>query len=276
MSTTQKRRRRRSEIARRIVENELKKKKLISDKEGFFAPSIVITRPTISNELSTETGHDLESDESNSVFCEPGESTDYDPDEPDPHDKSNVCESEYNESSVCESDNLCELNEEPCVSESAESCVYESDEFHCDESDKSDISDSDSESQALIPMQNLQALFSSSELSGKHFSIALLSMMLKHSLTYSCMTDLLKLLSYSFPFPNAVPPTLYMLMNNLINYKECIILHYCCTHCTRPLAIDSSCQQDECKSAGSLKSSFIEVRLDLQLQNLYSGILLMG
>lgn len=114
-------------------------------------------------------------------------------------------------------------------------------------------------------------LFSGSKISAQHFNVALLSIMLKHNMTYSCVLDQLKLLSCSLPSPNAVPPTLFKLMNKFVQYNKCIEIHTCCSYCTRSLSVSegSSCEQAECISAGSLKSTFIEVSLEKQLQILF-------
>lgn len=115
-------------------------------------------------------------------------------------------------------------------------------------------------------------LFSGALISSEEFCIALLSIFHKHDLTYSCITDLLKLFAYSLPSPNTLPPTQYALMKKFVDFDTSTIIHYCCGFCTRPLLSSGlKCSRQECQSAS--ESSFIEVRLDRQIQCLFSGII---
>ena len=92
-------------------------------------------------------------------------------------------------------------------------------------------------------------LFSGSNLSGHQFSVALLSIMHKHSVTNSCVEDLLSLLSNSFPSPNAIPPTHFLLTNKFGKYDHHITKHNCCSYCTQLLPTGLSCTRAECQAA---------------------------
>lgn len=103
------------------------------------------------------------------------------------------------------------------------------------DSDSDDIdlnleSDCDYDVNGSIDLGRPPELFSGSEFSGNEFSIALLSIIHKHSLTYASVDDLLKLLSHSFPCPNAIPSTQYLL-TSVIKYNKHIVVHLCCSYC---------------------------------------------
>ena len=122
-----------------------------------------------------------------------------------------------------------------------------------------------------IAQQEREALFPGALLSNEEFSAVLLSMFLKHNLPYKCASDLLKLLGYTLPSPNSLPRTQHMMMNKFIKYDELIVMHYCCSFCFQSLAPFAKCSRQECQSSGAGESSFFEVRVDKQIQCLFSG-----
>ena len=101
------------------------------------------------------------------------------------------------------------------------------------------------------------------------FSVALLSIMDKHSLSYSCVADLLKL--FTVTVPNFSPCSVHTLLNKFTNFKESTKIHRCCGFCTKLLTSDVSCMRSDCVAKALPDSSFIEVRLDHQLKVLFSG-----
>ena len=101
------------------------------------------------------------------------------------------------------------------------------------------------------------------------FSVALLSIMDKHSLSYSCVTDLLKL--FTVTVPNFSLCSIHTLFNKFTNFKESTRVHHCCGSCGKLLISDTKCTRSECLAKGLPDSSFIEVRLDHQLQVLFTG-----
>lgn len=107
--------------------------------------------------------------------------------------------------------------------------------------------------------------------SNDSYSVALLSMVCKHNMTDSCTADMLKLFAQMLPEPNPLPPSLFLLLNKFVSYDQETVLHRCCGFCNTLLPMDTSCQATECLSAGVQESSFIEIRLDKQLQTLFSG-----
>ena len=101
--------------------------------------------------------------------------------------------------------------------------------------------------------------------------MALLSIAHKHSLTNACVTDVLTLLNYAFPSPNGLPKSHTALLRDFVNYESTVAVHECCGYCTRQLESGSRCIVAECQMAKVSNASFIEVKLDRQLQKLFSG-----
>ena len=121
--------------------------------------------------------------------------------------------------------------------------------------DDSILSDKDQDS---IGLENVQpqsdsqqpytSLFSGANISCKEFSTMLLSISQKHGMSYSSITDILKLLSHSLPSPNMLPQTNFLLLNGAVDYKSSTTVHRCCGYCTKIL-VDSTCSRNECKLA---------------------------
>lgn len=134
---------------------------------------------------------------------------------------------------------------------STDSSDYDSNDSDTSDADSSDLADSS------VPSFNHQ------------FSIALLSIMDKHSLSYSSVNDLIKL--FSFSQPNFLSSSLHLLLKKFANFEDNTRLHHCCGFCTKLLKGNLSCIMPECQAQQLPVSSFIEVRLDRQLQVLFSG-----
>ena len=114
-------------------------------------------------------------------------------------------------------------------------------------------------------------LFNQATVSTKEFCVAMLSMFYKHSLTYSSLTYILKLLVQVLPSPNSLPHSTYILINKFVDYNANVIVHHCCGFCTRLLSDGNPCSQVECQSNSLTNFSFVEVRLDKQLERIFSG-----
>lgn len=128
-------------------------------------------------------------------------------------------------------------------------------------------------SDALEVVCQRTELFSGSSVTKEELSVALLSLFHKHSMTYMCVTEVLKLFSQVLPSTNLLPRTLHMLMSKFVHYDSDTATHHCCGYCTQPLSPGSQCSRLECRSADIGESSFIEVYLDKQLLRLFSGML---
>lgn len=120
-------------------------------------------------------------------------------------------------------------------------------------------------------LSDLPAVLDTFEDAEDSYSVALLSMVCKHNMTDSCTADMLKLFAQMLPAPNPLPPSLFLLFNKFVLYDQETLLYRCCGFCSTLLSTDMSCQSTECLAACVQDSSFIEIRLDKQLQTLFSG-----
>lgn len=114
-------------------------------------------------------------------------------------------------------------------------------------------------------------LYRGTNISQHEFTIAFLSMFHQHSLTYSCGSDFLKFIKQVLPSPNLVIESPLSLIPQLIDYNNATTMHRCCGYCAQLLRDESTCTMKECVSASLPDSCFIEVHLDKQLQNYFSG-----
>lgn len=115
-------------------------------------------------------------------------------------------------------------------------------------------------------------LYRGADISQHEFSIAFLSMFHQHGLTYSCGSDILKILNQFLPSPNLVVQSPLGLIEQLVKFSSNTTTHHCCGYCTQILLDDSTCTRNECKSASLPNSSFIKVHLDKQLQKYFTGM----
>lgn len=100
-------------------------------------------------------------------------------------------------------------------------------------------------------------------------NVGLLSVMDKHSLSYACVVDMLKLMSASVP--SYVSSSLHMLLSEFVRPKDSMKVHQCCSSCTKLLEPETRCTMSECIAQGLPISSFIEVKLDYQLRLMFTG-----
>ena len=168
-----------------------------------------------------------------------------------------------------------ELSDEP-ESNYADTSDYDvSSDERLDSSDcHGSIGDFDTEKEPGMFTAAERLLYNQAKMSQYEFLISFMSIFNQHCLTYSCADDLLKLFGQVLPLPNFVPQTSRTLIEKLVNYDASTLTHRCCGYCTMPLLDKSTCSQAECKSVSAPDSTFVEVRLDKQIQKLFSGIIL--
>ena len=115
-------------------------------------------------------------------------------------------------------------------------------------------------------------LFPGAQLSNHDFSVALLSIFQKHSLTYSAVDDILKLFHCVLPAPSALPTSQHMLLKEFISYNSHTIVHRCCGSCCRLLSSGTlRCPRRECQASNVKEATFVEVMIDAQLKERFMG-----
>jgi len=180
------------------------------------------------------------------------------------------------ESSSVDTESISDSTESSSVD--AESLSGSNESFLVDTESLSDSNESSSVDAESLPdcdedeqsyQSNVNVDPSTSSSFDHQFSVALLSVVDKHSLSYSCVTDLLKL--FTATVPNFSLCSAHMLLNKFTNFKESTRVHCCCGCCGKLLKADTKCTRSECLASGLPDSSFIEVRLDHQLQVLFTG-----
>ena len=77
----------------------------------------------------------------------------------------------------------------------------------------------------------------------KAMCVGLLSLVQKHSLTNSCVTDLLKLFAIK---SGTLPSSVYRVNSKFIDYKDYVKIYQCCGHCTQLLPSGKQCSILEC------------------------------
>ena len=163
----------------------------------------------------------------------------------------------------------------------SESDVYSSSEesINSEKSTSSFLYDNlDSESTCSVSDFNtgtskIPVLYTGSHVTSHECCVALLSMLLKHSLTNSSIKDMLNLLSQILPPDSNLPTSHHLLLKQYVNFQDQTTIHKCCGYCTRLLpGVDNpKCSNIDCQSPSTSLSSFIEISLDKQLTTLFSG-----
>ena len=83
----------------------------------------------------------------------------------------------------------------------------------------------------------MKPIHESSDVSEDHAFVALMSIANKHKLTYTSLTDIMKLISGLLPVPNVfLHSNLNQLINKYVNISEVVIKHSCCVSCMDLLA----------------------------------------
>ena len=170
--------------------------------------------------------------------------------------ENNLAEANSQDSEISEEDTY---NDSMCLSDLSDYCTTSDDEI-------TELSTTDHEP-STTP---LQCLYPGSNVSKNDFNVAMLSISHKHSLTNSCLVDILNLFSEVLPMGTQTSSR-HMLMRSFVDYNEEITVHRCCGYCSRLLS-DLSCDLPECQAAEVSDSSFIQICLVKQLQTLFSGL----
>ena len=95
----------------------------------------------------------------------------------------------------------------------------------------------------------------------------------KHSLTNSCVLDILNLFSQALltSLPNHLSKSYHVLTKEFCDYSGSITLHRNYGYCSRLIPSNSFCEIPECQMENVGESAFIQVIIDKQLQTLFSG-----
>ena len=134
-----------------------------------------------------------------------------------------------------------------------------------------DESDEDDNSVATVGSSLRKELYPRSTLSNQDFNLGLLSIIQKHNLTYSCVDDLLQFLVTVLPHPSCIPRSNRALIKEFIDCKSSTIVHSCCGYCSKLLGSSSLCSKSECQATSLPNAKFVEVPLDGQLKERFSG-----
>ena len=79
------------------------------------------------------------------------------------------------------------------------------------------------------------SLFPGASVVAHQFHVVMASTALRHNLTYSCQTDILKLIATILPSPNHVTSASRSLTRKFIQYEQQSVVHRCCGTCMRLL-----------------------------------------
>ena len=136
----------------------------------------------------------------------------------------------------------------------------------------SSVFDSDDEDDtSVLDSNSRKELYPGATLSTHDFSLGLLAIIQKHNLTYSCVDDIIQFLVPVLPHPSCVPRSNRALIKEFIDCKSSTIVHSCCGFCSKLLPPSSQCPRSECQAASLPNATFVEVPLDSQLKERFSG-----
>ena len=123
----------------------------------------------------------------------------------------------------------------------------------------------------------MKPIHESSDVSEDHAFVALMSIANKHKLTYTSLTDIMKLISGLFPVPNVFLHSNLNQLNKYVNISEVVIKHSCCVSCMdllAPGAVTATCERHECTITGNQglkEASFYEISIEKQLNEHFKG-----
>lgn len=117
--------------------------------------------------------------------------------------------------------------------------------------------------QVQDPDSHERALFAGSYITIYDFDVGLTLFCQGHKLTYLCQNDLLRLISVSFPTPNHVPRSSYMLLKQLVDFQHECTVHLFCGSCLQSLLQSSPCSNPECSMKSEPNAIFIHFHLQL-------------
>ena len=130
--------------------------------------------------------------------------------------------------------------------------LHDTDNVSNDSVSCSDTSDDEqSINEGLATNSETQSLYSGSSITNKDFTVALFSLSHKHSLTNSCVVDILNLVSQTLPtnLPNHSSKSYHVLRKEFLDYSGSIAVHRCCGYCSRLIPSNSICEITECQMA---------------------------
>ena len=122
------------------------------------------------------------------------------------------------------------------------------------------------------PGRQEKALFPGSSITAHDFDVSLMLFCQRHNLTYTCQNDLLRFMSVSFPTPNQVPRSSYMLLKQFVDFQHECTVHHFCGNCLQPLLRSSPCSNPECSVKSEPNAVFIHVPLTTQLKERLQGM----
>ena len=114
-------------------------------------------------------------------------------------------------------------------------------------------------------------LFEGSQVAEEEAVVALLSLVSRHRLTYSCLEDILQLVSSLLPMPNGLVISLHKLIGRFVNFSTETIMHKFCGNCSAAQHHGSKCTKSACLSVRQTDATFIEIPLKKQIQEKMQG-----
>ena len=117
-----------------------------------------------------------------------------------------------------------------------------------------------------------EPLFPNSVFTEYQFNVSMASVAQRHNMSYSCMTDVLRLISLYLPSPNSAPQSAKTLLSQFVDTKRLPVsqMLWCLYAIAKSM---ETCDQDTCKTEDVPNSKFVEVPLDRQLQQRFKGII---
>ena len=144
------------------------------------------------------------------------------------------------------------------------------------ETGDSDIDDIEDDIQVTVdeelPSSSAVPLYDGSSLTITASSIVVMKYVQRHNLTKEALADFLSILRLHCPLSNRCPATPYLFYKQFAELKYTTIFHYFCSVCLERLPDKNvtHCTNSACGIVldDALKSSFIEVPIDQQLQTI--------
>ena len=154
-------------------------------------------------------------------------------------DTSDQVDSQVGQEESSSEGNSDDADDDDCSESSTISTVTDCSFYEVSDTSTENDDDATSEVTQTYTQQMGTALFPGSSVSANEFSAALLSIFLKHDMSYQCVSDVLKLFQYTIPSPNLLPQSHNVLIGQLIKYDEQVKIHYCCSSCSQALSLDT-------------------------------------
>lgn len=115
-------------------------------------------------------------------------------------------------------------------------------------------------------------LFEGSQVAEQEAIVALLSLAGRHRLTYTCIEDMLQLVSSLLPVPNGFNISLPRLLGRFVNFSAETIVRKFCGNCSTPLLEgEIKCAKPKCLAIRQHDAAFIEIPLQKQIAEKMHG-----